>query len=597
MIKGRLWLVAACLLYLFLACYQLGLPGIHYDEAKEAGVNAVELLKGDPVTPFRNAALTLFGRQFPLMVQDYIGALNVYLALPLLWLTGVGVPNVRVLSVLTGLAVLPLAAYVVSAWQLQWQTHFGGNTSFRALRAPEGGIPLLGGAGQEGIPRRRLLGMTLSQSSGMSRRLDGDQSKLGRKTSDERPVDQLTVGGIVVAWLLAASPSFVFWSRQGIFVTNLMQPLCLLSILLGTRWLQGGRPRTLLWAMVAAGLALYAKLLALWVIGPWLLLLALQWLLAWRRGDAPQLGWVTLLGAAVVFVLPLVPLILFNVQTSGTLQTMLGNAGESYYGVDNLAIWRNGGVRLAQWAQSLRGDQFWYLGGLYGNALAPWLAVVGVAIGLVAAWRRLVVALVLLLLTVAASCFTISDLFITHYALIQPLTLAVAALGLGLAWQRWGKARWAVVLLVVVWVGLDARATLLYQQALGRSGGLADHSDASYHLAYYLRYQGLGAPITLDWGMDAPIRFLSENTVRPVEIFGYESPAAPDADFGARLDSFLGNPDNVYLLHAEGQTVFAGRREVFLAAVAAQGRTATLEQSFTQRDGTPLYELWRVRSE
>src|SRR5215203_937449 len=117
MTKRKLWLAVACLLYLILATYQLGLPGIHYDEAKEAGVNAVELLNGDPVTPFRGAALTLFGRQFPLMVQDYIGALNVYLALPVLWLTGVGVPNLRLVAVLTGLAVLPLAALTVSAWQ------------------------------------------------------------------------------------------------------------------------------------------------------------------------------------------------------------------------------------------------------------------------------------------------------------------------------------------------------------------------------------------------------------------------------------------------------------------------------------------------
>jgi hypothetical protein len=209
----------------------------------------------------------------------------------------------------------------------------------------------------------------------------------------------------------------------------------------------------------------------------------------------------------------------------------------------------------------------------------------------------MLVALALLLMAVAASCFTISDLFITHYALIQPLTLVVAALGLGLAWQRWGRVRWAVVALVIVWTLLDLRATLLYHQALSDSGGLADHSDASYHLAYYLRYHGLGAPVALDWGMDAPVRFLSENTVRPIEIFGYASPDAPDDNFVARLDAFLGNPDNVYLLHAAGQTTFAGRREAFLAAVSARGKVATLEQSFSQRDGTPLYELWRVRSQ
>lgn len=366
--------------------------------------------------------------------------------------------------------------------------------------------------------------------------------------------------------------------------------------------------------MLAAGFALYAKLLALWVIGPWLLLVALQWLGARYggrdSGHAPALDGVTVGGAVVAFALPLLPLLLFNLQTGGTWQTLVGNAGQSYYGVDNLALWRNAAVRLGQWAQSLRGDQFWYLGGLYGNPAVPWLVGLGIVAGIGAAWRRMVVPVVLLLMAIAASCFTISDLFITHYALIQPLTLAVAALGMGLAWQRWvtvhrrshwgGLRRgvgWLVILALVGWIALDLRATLLYHQALARSGGLADHSDATYHLAYHLRYNGLGAPIALDWGMDAPIRYLSANTVRPIEIFGYASPAAPDAGFIRRLHPFLDNPDNVYLLHAPGQTVFAGRREAFLAAVAEQGYAASLEQTFAQRDGTPLFELWRVREE
>lgn len=150
MTKRRLWLAAACFVYLLLTCYQLGLPGLHYDEAKEAGVNAVELLKGDPTTPFRNAALNLFGRQFPLMVQDYIGALNVYLALPVLALTGVGVPNLRVVSVLAGLAVLPLAALAVSGWQAEAEPHPNPPRVGEGTRSPRrnyGSLPRLGRAG------------------------------------------------------------------------------------------------------------------------------------------------------------------------------------------------------------------------------------------------------------------------------------------------------------------------------------------------------------------------------------------------------------------------------------------------------------------
>ncbi|NJN83937.1 MAG: hypothetical protein HC802_17760 [Caldilineaceae bacterium] len=110
------WLIGALGLYLLLAGFQLGLPGLHYDEAKEAGVNALELLHQSPMTAFRDTTISFLGRRFPLMVQDYIGALNVYLAIPLLALTGVGVPNLRMLSLLTGLVTLVMVERAVSAW-------------------------------------------------------------------------------------------------------------------------------------------------------------------------------------------------------------------------------------------------------------------------------------------------------------------------------------------------------------------------------------------------------------------------------------------------------------------------------------------------
>ena len=116
--RSQLYLVGILLLFLLLSTYNLGLPGLHYDESKEAGLNAVELLTGTPVTAFRNASVPLFGVQVPLMVQDYIGALNVYLALPLLWLTGIGVPNLRALAILTAMTALLLLERAVSEWLL-----------------------------------------------------------------------------------------------------------------------------------------------------------------------------------------------------------------------------------------------------------------------------------------------------------------------------------------------------------------------------------------------------------------------------------------------------------------------------------------------
>ena len=543
----RLWLAGALLLYLLLTGYQLGLPGLHYDEAREAGVNAMELLTGAPTTPFREVALTLGGRRLPLMVQDYIGALNVYLALPLLWLTGVGVPNLRLLPILTGLVALLMVERTVTAWH--------------AL-------------------------VTEPQTA----------------TNQRLP---LSTPGLLAITLLVAAPSFVFWSRQGIFVTNLTQPLCFWCLWQGLRWLANGRPRHLLWSAFAGGSALYAKLLALWSVGPFVLLAAGWWLWGRMKGHARSpLSLPLLVGSLVAFCLPLTPLFWFNLQSAGTFTAIGSNLQASYYGVDNLAIGTNLAIRWQQFGQMLRGDHLWYLGGLYGNGLALWGGIAVVALALVANSRRLLVPLLLLIAAFGASLFTISDLFITHYALLQPLAVVVIALAIHtlFAQVKWRKGLLSRptlwhglgILLVFCWLLADLSATLRYHSALSRSGGLADHADTSYHLAYYLRYNGLGAPIALDWGFDAPVRYLSVGTVTPIEIFGYSAPGAPDANFAQRLELFLGNPDNVYLLHTDAATIFAGRRERFLQELANRGLQPVLMTTFAQRDGTPLVELWRV---
>ena len=242
--------------------------------------------------------------------------------------------------------------------------------------------------------------------------------------------------------------------------------------------------------------------------------------------------------------------------------------------------------------------------------------------------------LLLLIMAFAFSLFTISDLFVTHYALLHPLAVAVTSVALCELW-RWfasyertesGKAiphhghgwRWTALrhsllgcppfhylaqvptlrlilaLLVSACFLLDLRATMAYHTALSRSGGLVDHSDATYHLAFDLRYSGLGAPIVLDWGIEAPIRFLSAGTVSPIEVFGYASLLEPDEAFDLRIEPFLDNANNVYLLRTPGNELFQGRRAAFQRLVEERNGHLQRERVYTQRDGTPLYERWRV---
>lgn len=572
------WLAVPVGLFLFLAAYQLGLPGIHYDEAKEAGVNAMELLHGTPVTAFRGVTVSVLGADLPVMVQDYIGAVNVYLAMPFLAATGIGVPNLRLLSIL--LAVLGLLAL------------------------------------------ERALSEWLALRAGVS-----------------APAAPVAPAALACLALLAASPSFIFWQRQGIFVTNATLPFAFACIWQGLSWLRIGRGRNLALCALFAGLATYAKLLAAWIIFPFVLLCGC-WYLVQRvvppalagagRSVAPagsprlSLGLLLVCGAA--FAIPLAPFVLFNLETGGTLLSVAQNLGSSYYGRDNAALAANAAVRWQQLAAALQGDHLWYLGAVHRNPLAAWLVLSLPLAGLLrpAGLRTAGPPLLLLLLAFGASLFTISDLFVTHYALLHPLAVAAGCAGLHALWSRSaeggarapglsarlpapGRGRSALrrlqeagllrclpALLVCACLLLDLRATLAYHGALARSGGLVDHSDASYRLAYDLQYGGMGAPVVLDWGLEAPIRFLSQGTVTPVEIFGYGSLDAPDGAFGQRLGLFLDNPDNVYLLRAPGNELFQGRRAAFERLVEERGGRLQLEQVYRQRDGTPLYERWRV---
>ncbi len=573
-------ILGALLLFLALAAYQLDLPGLHYDEAKEAGLNAMQLVTWQPVTAFREATAQVGPWRLPLMVQDYIGALNVLLATPFLALGGVTVPALRWLPLVIAALTLVLTARLA--------LHLGGPAAAAAT-----------------------------------------------------------------ALLLAVNPSFIFWSRQGIFVTNLTALLFMASLLTALEWWQDRRPRALYLTAFLWGLGVYAKLLFVWAIGAMGIAAAGAWgldRLRGRRGSrkpeaedqtggAPDVqtkkrqedrdplrrfpstspSALTLILIFVSFLVPLIPLILFNIRTSGTLISIFGNLGRSYYGVDNSAYLPNLLTRLRQVVTLLRGDHFWYLGGVFADPWAPWLAtglVLAAAIllggrvmrrrtGEAGTWRGggFMLPVALLALMVAQSAFTVSDLFITHYAMLLPLVSLAGGLAFATVWGYgrirvggFGRGGLAVLALIAVlaWAGGDLWTTIRYHKALTVSGGHAAHSDASYALAGYLGEGGQAAPVALDWGIDAPVRFLTAGRVNPIEVFGYERLDAVDAAYAARVGTFLDRPDTLYLAHAAENTVFGGRVEALAALAAERGLTLREAARFAERSGRPLFVIYRA---
>jgi hypothetical protein len=530
---GKLiFLAGALLIFLALALYQLRLPGPHYDEAVEL-LPAIQLLQGRAVQPFRGSGLVLFGRTFPLMTQDYIGALNTYLAIPFLLLLGVNVYALRLMPILCSALAL-LLLYCLAA------------------------------------------------------------ELYGRRA------------GLIAVSLLAVNPSFVFWSRQGVFVTSLTAPIALGAAWCWLRWWRTGRARHACLGAFLFGLGLYAKFLFLWIIFalivsfPLLLgrtgwQLVLQGKGKWAKGKA-----LSPFFALLSFLLGLAPLVLYNVQTGGTISSITGNLATSYYGTNNLDFFSNLQTRLGQFVTLLDGGHFWYLGGIFQDRLLPLafffslaaLPLLGLKLG--GAWlRRAAFPFLVTGAVIVASCATVSALWVTHYAILIPWPLlAIAAVFDGAwEWLRGQPVGWLVGLSVLAVVGGELWSDVRYHDALAQSGGLAAHSDASYELAEYLDQRGYVAPLAMDWGISAQVEFLTAGRVHPIEIFGYGWEADPA--FESRLAPFLESPDSVYIFHSPPETVFP-RRETFDSLLREAGRGTQTEAVFAQRNGQALYLLVRV---
>ena len=146
-------------------------------------------------------------------------------------------------------------------------------------------------------------------------------------------------------------------------------------------------------------------------------------------------------------------------------------------------------------------------------------------------------------------------------------------------------------LALAAWFMADLQTSLRYHRALAESGGYVTHSDAIDRLASWLDEQDVAQPVALDWGIDAPVRYLTENRVEPLEIFGYARLDAPDAGFEQRAQQFLADPSRLYVVRMPENTVFAGRREAMEALAEARGLKLAVVKAFYDRSGKTMFVL------
>ena len=440
--------------------------------------------------------------------------------------------------------------------------------------------------------------------------------------------------GAGAAVLLAVFPSFIFWSRIGIYVISHIVAITLGIILSFLRWRETGHRRWLVLAALLTGIGLWTKLLFLWFLiavpAAYVLLLLADWLSDdghtwespdafvrrawWRfRADVPLRG-VPDIGAALAgFLLGAFPVIYYNLVSRGSWLVLRANLFHTEKGTNNFALWSNLKVEADAMRVLLDGGYFWFYGGIYTNPLYPWVVSLS-TIGLLLlvhrrpclrGYRRATVFLLSFVVVVfALSCFTVSILGATHLVILLPIPqLFVAACAIFGA--RWLRERFVaprrsaslaaiglIVLLFVPVLAKDLWVDMRYHQALARTGGYSSFSSAIYSLADYLQANGITHPYALDWGFKYNLMIITDGRVDPLEIYG--STHEPGPDFENALHAALATGSPTFITHTEeGSTV--PRLDAFRQIVAQSGKQLVLERTFKQLDGKPVYYVFGVR--
>ena len=552
--------ILALIVFGVVSLYHYQLPGLYYDEAFDV-VPSMQILHGDPVQLVRGVGIHLFGHAFPVMTGDYWGSVSTYAVLPLFWVLGPGVLAVRLWPILAGMTAVLLTYFVGKRLYGRWP-------------------------------------------------------------------------GALASALLAIFPSFIFWTRVGIYVISHIVAVTLGILLSFLRWRDTGHRRWLFLATFLAGIGLWTKLLFLWFLiavpAAYVLLLLADLVSedrtvsrrvsslvsrSWNRfrQDVPVQGSVDLTAALAGFLIGAFPVIYYNLVSRGSYLVLRSNLFHTENGVNNFAVWSNVKIEADAVRVLLDGGYFWFLGGIYVNAIYPWvvgLSTVGLLLMVhrvdeLRRFRRPTVFLSAFALVVfVLSCFTVSILGATHLLILLPIPqFFIAAFTFFAA--RWLQRRLqgllrdlalpsaalAVVLLVVPLATRDVWVDVRYHQALARSGGYSGFSSAIYSLSEYLDQHHMDRPFALDWGFKYNVVILTQGRVEPLEIYG--STYDPGPDFEAALRAALATSHPIFIAHtAEGSAY--PRLDAFKRIAAEQGKTVTLEKTFNQLDGKPVYYLFTV---
>lgn len=511
---------------------QPGLPGLQYDEAADA-VPAMEMITGQPLSSL--SVITLFGRQFPLMMLHHIGPTTIFTSFIGLSLFGVSVEALRLTQLIVGAIALILLWRLARAWFDNW------TALFAALLC--GTAPVFIWWSRAGanwtVP---LLPLSLAMLMALWR---------WRRTGQATAL-------IVAAFLFGAGVT------TKILFVWLVAPLGLMALITLRRddWRKlPARPLTWLAALLAMSLGMLPLILH-----------------NLPNGDTIRFVLGNAFETRIYGHNNLEVLKNLSIVATEFLRAMGG---------DTLHFQSPPGLPLG--AIAFIGSMVWLL----ARAIADRRLIRGPAMDSAAREARLRLFLLLCVCAILPlSTISTSGIGATYLFILVPLAWLIVAVALrdGMRWlgSRIGARRAAVagaVALAAVLVShIAANAQTI--QHFNVTGGKGAWSDAIFAVARALDTQYAGRPMyALDWGFARNVSFLTLGRAQAQEIYEFQPIPSPAFTDMARVT--LQEPGSLYLAHPPGQAAFPRYWQVFERQAQLMHKQLIVEQAFTERDGTP----------
>jgi hypothetical protein len=185
---------------------------------------------------------------------------------------------------------------------------------------------------------------------------------------------------------------------------------------------------------------------------------------------------------------------------------------------------------------------------------------------------------------------------IHHTILLWPLPQTIIAVSLTGVSYRLGRAG-APALAAVTLVMMASGALVIneYYRAAWRNGGGQAWTDAIFGLSDYLKREPPRIAYCLDWGMLDQLILLHRGRLN-VE-WGADQVSKPELTVEDRrdLNAMIANPGGVFLAHTKEYEFFPGYSDKLLQFAEAAGYRREDLTAISDRNGRPVYQVYRLR--